>query len=124
MRRAASLAAARWAGAVDTVGSATLPYVLRTLRLGAAVASSGNASGAELHTTVFPFILRGVALLGMDSANLPIGPRRTLWARLSDDLLPRGIEDGITEVDLDTLEPVLDAIADGQARGRWVVRVS
>ena len=118
------LESARWAGAVDTVGSATLPYVLRTLRLGAAVASSGNASGAELHTTVFPFILRGVALLGMDSANLPIGPRRTLWARLSDDLLPRGIEDGITEVDLDTLEPALDAIADGQARGRWVVRVS
>ena len=118
------LESARWAGAVDTVGSATLPYVLRTLRLGAAVASSGNASGAELQTTVFPFILRGVALLGMDSANLPIGPRRSLWARLSDDLLPRGIEDGITEVDLDTLEPALDAIADGQARGRWVVRVS
>ena len=118
------LESARWAGAVDTVGSATLPYVLRTLRLGAAVASSGNASGAELHTTVFPFILRGVALLGMDSANLPIGPRRSLWARLADDLLPRGIDDGITEVDLDTLEPALDAIADGQARGRWVVRVA
>jgi acrylyl-CoA reductase (NADPH) len=118
------LESTRWAGAVDTVGSATLPYVLRTLRLGAAVASSGNASGAELHTTVFPFILRGVALLGMDSANLAIGPRRTLWSRLADDLLPRGIEDGITEVDLDTLEPALDAIADGQARGRWVVRVS
>src|SRR5690349_3025932 len=114
----------RWAGAVDTVGSATLPYVLRTMRLGAAVASSGNASGAELHTTVFPFILRGVALLGMDSANLPIAQRRSLWARLSDDLLPRGIDDGITEVDLDTLEPALDAIAAGEARGRWVVRVA
>jgi acrylyl-CoA reductase (NADPH) len=118
------LESARWAGAVDTVGSATLPYVLRTLRLGAAVAASGNASGAELHMTVFPFILRGVALLGMDSANLPIEPRRALWARLSDDLLPRGIDDGITEVDLDTLEPALDAIADGQARGRWIVRVA
>jgi acrylyl-CoA reductase (NADPH) len=118
------LESARWAGAVDTVGSATLPYVLRTLRLGAAVASSGNASGSELITTVFPFILRGVALLGMDSANLPIEQRRSLWARLSDDLLPRGIDDGITEVNLDTLEPALDAIADGQARGRWVVRVS
>ena len=60
----------------------------------------------------------------MDSANLPIGPRRSLWARLADDLLPRGIDDGITEVDLETLEPALDAIADGQARGRWVVRVA
>jgi len=118
------LDSARWAGAVDTVGAATLPYVLRTLKLGAAVASSGNASGAELATTVFPFILRGVALLGMDSANMAIEPRRALWGRLATDLLPRGIDDGITEVDLDTLEPALDAIVAGQARGRWVVRVS
>ncbi len=118
------LDAARWAGAVDTVGAATLPYVLRTLKLGAAVASSGNASGAELATTVFPFILRGVALLGMDSANMAIEPRRALWNRLATDLLPRGIDDGITEVDLDTIEPALDAIVAGQARGRWVVRVS
>ena len=57
----------RWAAAVDAVGAATLPYVLRTLRTGGAVAASGNASGPKLDTTVFPFILRGVALLGMDS---------------------------------------------------------
>ena len=118
------LDSARWAAAVDTVGTATLPYVLRTLRIGAAVASSGNASGAALETTVFPFILRGVALLGMDSANMAIEPRRALWDRLATDLLPRGIADGITELDLDTLEPALDAIPDGQARGRWVVKVS
>ena len=117
------LDSARWAGAVDTVGSATLPFVLRTLRLGAAVASSGNASGAELVTTVFPFILRGVALLGMDSANMAIEPRRALWNRLATDLLPRGLGDGISEVDLDTVEPALDAIVAGQARGRWVVRI-
>lgn len=114
----------RWAGAVDTVGAATLPYVLRTLRIGAAVASSGNASGAELSTTVFPFILRGCALLGMDSANMAIEQRRALWARLATDLLPRGIADGISEVTLDTLEPALDAIHAGQARGRWVVRIA
>jgi acrylyl-CoA reductase (NADPH) len=118
------LDSARWAGAVDTVGTATLPYVLRTLRLGAAVASSGNASGAELNTTVFPFILRGVSLLGMDSANMAIERRRALWARLATDLLPRGIDDGVTEVDLDAVEPALDAIVAGQARGRWVVRVT
>jgi acrylyl-CoA reductase (NADPH) len=118
------LESARWAGAVDTVGEATLPYVLRTLRTGSAVASSGNASGAELHATVFPFILRGVALLGIDSVNMAIEARRELWARLGGDLLPRGIGDGITEVDLDTLEPALDAIVAGEARGRWVVRVT
>ena len=113
----------RWAGAVDTVGAATLPYALRTLRIGAAVASSGNASGAELATTVFPFILRGCALLGMDSANMAIDRRRALWQRLASDLLPRGVADGITEVTLDTLEPALDGIHAGQARGRWLVRV-
>ena len=118
------LDSARWAGAVDTVGAATLPYVLRTLRNGAAVASSGNASGADLTTTVFPFILRGVALLGMDSANMPIEARRALWDRLATDLRPRGMEDSVTEVTLETLEPALDAIVEGRARGRWVVRVS
>jgi acrylyl-CoA reductase (NADPH) len=118
------LDSARWAAAVDTVGSATLPYVLRTLRIGAAVASSGNASGAELTTTVFPFILRGVALLGMDSANMAIAVRRALWGRLASDLLPRGIGEGITEVGLDTLEPALDAIVNGEARGRWIVRIA
>ena len=118
------LESTRWAGAVDTVGAATLSYVLRTLRIGAAVASSGNASGAELATTVFPFILRGVALLGMDSGNMAIEPRRALWRRLATDLLPRGIGDRIREVDLDTLESALDAIVAGAARGRWVVRVA
>ena len=120
------LESGRWAGAVDTVGTATLPYVLRTLRPGAAVASSGNASGAGLRTTVLPFILRGVSLLGMDSANMAIDERRALWARIATDLRPAGLDDGrlgITEVDLDGLEPALDAILAGRARGRWVVRV-
>ena len=113
----------RWAGAVDPVGAATLPYVLRTLRTGAAVASSGNASGPKLDTTVFPFILRGVALLGMDSAQMPIDRRRAIWARLATDLRPRTLGDGLTEVTLDTLDGALDGIIAGGARGRWVVRV-
>ena len=121
------LESARWAGAVDTVGAATLPYVLRTLRPGAAVASSGNAGGAALTTTVLPFILRGVALLGMDSANLAIEARRALWERIATDLRPNGLDDGalgVTEVDLDGVEPALDAILAGQSRGRWLVRVA
>ncbi|MEA2606277.1 MAG: acrylyl-CoA reductase [Chloroflexota bacterium] len=119
------LESARWAGAVDTVGAATLPYVLRTLRPGAAVASSGNAGGAKLETTVLPFILRGVALLGMDSANMPIGERRALWARIATDLRPNGLDGGagVTEVPLAGVEVALDAILAGRARGRWVVRI-
>jgi acrylyl-CoA reductase (NADPH) len=118
------LESARWAGAVDSVGGATLPYVLRTLRPGAAVASSGNAGGPKLATTVLPFILRGVALLGMDSSAVPIEARRALWGRLGSDLRPKGLGEGVTEVTLETLEPALDGILAGAARGRWVVRVS
>ncbi len=113
----------RWAGAIDAVGAATLPYVLRTLRKGAAVAASGNASGPKLDTTVFPFILRGVALLGMDSVQLAIERRRAIWSRLATDLRPRSLGEHVTEVTLDTLDDALDAIVAGAARGRWVVRV-
>ncbi len=113
----------RWAGAVDAVGAATLPYVLRTLRTGAAVAACGNASGAKFETTVFPFILRGAALLGMDSVNMPIGRRRELWERLATDLRPRDLGLHCTEVTLDTLDAALDAIVAGGARGRWIVRI-
>jgi acrylyl-CoA reductase (NADPH) len=113
----------RWAGAVDAVGAATLPYVLRTLRIGAAVAASGNAGGPKLDTTVFPFILRGVALLGMDSVNVPIARRRRIWDRLATDLRPRALGRHVHEVSLDTLDDALDAIIAGKARGRWVVRV-
>jgi acrylyl-CoA reductase (NADPH) len=113
----------RWAGAVDSVGGATLPYVLRTLRQGAAVAASGNAGGPRLETTVFPFILRGVALLGMDSVAVPIGRRRRIWDRLATDLRPRALGEHVHEVTLDTLDPALDGIVAGAARGRWVVRI-
>jgi len=117
------LESARWAGAVDTVGGPTLPFILRTLRRGAAVASCGNAGGVALTTTVQPFILRGVAILGMDSAGMPIAERRALWQRLAGDLRPPDLGSALAEVDLDGLEGALDAIVAGQARGRWVVRI-
>jgi acrylyl-CoA reductase (NADPH) len=113
----------RWAGAVDSVGAATLPYILRTLKRGGAAAACGNASGPALVTTVFPFILRGIALLGMDSAYLPIAQRRRLWARLATDLRPRALAERVTEIPLDEVETALDAIRNGDARGRWVVRI-
>jgi acrylyl-CoA reductase (NADPH) len=113
----------RWAGAVDAVGGVTLPYILRTLRTGAAVAASGNAGGPKLETTVFPFILRGVALLGMDSVTVPIERRRHIWDRLATDLRPRDLGVHATEVTLDTLDAALDGIVAGAARGRWIVRI-
>jgi acrylyl-CoA reductase (NADPH) len=114
----------RWAGAVDAVGGATLPYILRTLKRDGAVAASGNAGGPRFSTTVFPFILRGAALLGMDSVPVPIARRRMIWDRLATDLRPRSLGEHCQEVTLDTLEPALDGIVAGGARGRWIVRVA
>ncbi len=110
-------------GRSDCVGGAALAYVLRTLRHGAAVAASGNAGGPALVTTVFPFILRGVALLGMDSAALPIDERRRLWERAANDLRPADGAVPIRVVELGDLTPALEAILAGRADGRWVVRV-
>jgi len=114
----------RWAGAVDCVGGTALPYILRTLRCRGAVAASGNTGGPGLATTVFPFILRGVALLGIDSAGVPIDERRALWGRIATDLRPLALGEEVTEVDLDGLEPALDAILAGRANGRWLVRLA
>src|SRR5689334_9726207 len=82
------LQSVRWAGAVDAVGGQTLANVLATLAPGAAVAASGNVGGAELPTTVLPFILRGVTLFGIDSAGTPIERRREVWGRIASDLKP------------------------------------
>ena len=118
------LESARWAAAIDGVGGPTMPYILRTLRVGAAVASCGNAGGPAFSSTVLPFILRGVAVLGMDSVTVPIDERRALWNRLATDYRPRGLGEDVTEVTLDTLETALDGIVAGKARGRWIVRVA
>lgn len=112
----------RWAAAVDSVGGATLAAILSQLANGGLVAASGNTAGLKLETTVAPFILRGVTLAGIDSANHPIEDRRALWARLADDLRPRQL-DASREVGLDELEATLDAILQGAIRGRVLVRV-
>ncbi len=114
----------RWAGVVDPVGGASLAYALRTLRRGAAVAASGNTGGAELHTTVLPFILRGIALYGIDSAQTPLARRREVWDRLAGDLRPPALDELVTrEVGLDELGSVLEETRRGGARGRTLVRV-
>jgi acrylyl-CoA reductase (NADPH) len=113
----------RWAGAVDCVGGSTLPYILRTLRRGGTVAASGNTGGPAFSTTVFPFILRAVGLVGIDSAVVPLAERRATWERIATDMRPNGLGDALTEVTLDTLPGALDAILAGRARGRWIVRV-
>lgn len=113
----------RWAGAVDCVGGATLAAVLRSLRYGGAVAASGLTGGSGLETTVYPFIVRGTALLGVDSVATPIAVRRATWATVADEL-PADLVGNMVdrEVDLDQLDGALDEILAGQVRGRILVR--
>ncbi len=114
----------RWAAAVDCVGGATLAEVLSTLEYGGAVAASGLTGGAALNTTVMPFILRGVALLGIDSVQLPIEPRRELWAQLGGALRPRHLDELTHEVDVRDVVAVLDEVRAGRYSGRAVVKVA
>ncbi len=114
----------RWAAVVDPVGGKATAYALRTTRYGGAVAVSGLTGGTSLSTTVFPFILRGVSLLGIDSVDTPGDVRREVWRRLGSDLRPNGLEDQITrEIGLDDLDPFLDEVLAGKAKGRTVVRI-
>ncbi|MBP1820563.1 oxidoreductase [Mycobacterium sp. OAE908] len=114
----------RWAGAIDCVGGATLADVLSTIRYGGAVAASGLTGGAGLQTTVMPFILRGVSLLGIDSVQIPIGPRRALWEQLGSSLRPQHISDVLHDVDAKDVVGVLDEVRAGRYSGRAVVRIA
>lgn len=118
------LARAQWAAAVDCVGGATLADVLSTLKYGGAVAASGLTGGVALNTTVMPFILRGVALLGIDSVQMPIGPRRALWEKLGGALKPRHLDDVTHEVDIKDVVSVIDDVRAGRYAGRAVVKVA
>jgi len=114
----------RWAGAVDCVGGATLADVLSTIRYGGAVAASGLTGGAGLQTTVMPFILRGVSLLGIDSVQMPIGPRRALWEQLGSSLRPQHLSDVLHDVDAKDVVGVLDEVRAGRYSGRAAVRIA
>ena len=117
------LQSVRWSGAVDAVGGPTLAHVLATLAPGGAVAASGNVGGADLPTTVLPFILRGVTLFGIDSAGTPIDRRREVWARIASDLKPAVLDAMAQEVDLAHLEGALDEIGRGGVTGRYLVQL-
>ncbi len=112
---------ARWAGAIDTVGGPTLEALLSQMQPHATAAACGNAQGADLATTVFPFILRGVRLVGVDSNTAPMDDRRAAWARLAT-LIPASIRDRLTTtIALADVPAWADRIVRGEVEGRVVV---
>jgi putative YhdH/YhfP family quinone oxidoreductase len=112
-----------WAGALDSVGSDTLAWLARTMQQDGAIASFGNAAGAELHTTVFPFILRGVKLLGVDSAATLMPLRKKMWQRLAGDLRPKALGQIAHSIPFAQLSEVFPKILRSEIRGRTVIEI-
>jgi len=117
------LAKERWAGGIDVVGSTTLANVLSMIRYGGAVAACGLAGGMDLPTTVAPFILRGVSLIGIDSVMCPLARREAAWRRLETDLDREKIAATANEIGLEEVIATGRRIVDGKVRGRIVVKI-
>jgi acrylyl-CoA reductase (NADPH) len=113
----------RFGGGIDSVGSQTLANLLSMTRYGGAVAACGLAGGMDLPTSVAPFILRGVSLLGIDSVKCPQARRREAWARLASDLDRGALASMTTEIGLDEVVEAGAAIVAGKVRGRIVVKI-
>lgn len=116
-----ALLAERWAGAVDVVGGDMLSQVIKTLRYGASVACCGLVGAAQLETTVFPFILRSVNLLGVDSVQLPLSHKTAMWQRLAQDWKPVQLSAMARVLSFDELEGGLASLLQGQVVGRLVL---
>ncbi len=113
----------RWAGAVDSVGSKTLANVIASTKYGGAVAACGLAQGMDLPTSVAPFILRGVSLLGIDSVMAPLSRRQEAWDRLAADLDLAKLEAMTKTISLDDVPAAATDILAGKVRGRLVVEI-
>jgi acrylyl-CoA reductase (NADPH) len=113
-----------WAGAVDVVGGATLAWLTRTMMPHGCIASSGLTGGIELNTTVMPFILRGVKLLGIDSVMCPMQTRLEVWRRLASDLRPAKLSEAAQQISLAQLPSAFETLLKGGARGRFVVKLN
>lgn len=113
----------RWAGAIDTVGGNTLATVLKGCQRHGNVACCGNAHSFYLNTTVFPFILNGINLLGIDSATCPMNLRKDIWAKLSKEWRPAALHQISNLITLDELPEKIDLILQSKVRGRFVVKL-
>ena len=115
---------AQWAAALDSVGGATLAWLTRTMQQNGVIASFGNAGGAELNTTVLPFILRGVRLVGIDSAATAMPLRQEIWDRLANEWHPQQLGKIAHTVAFEQLPQIFPKVLNGESRGRTVVKIA
>ncbi|WP_028579595.1 YhdH/YhfP family quinone oxidoreductase [Desulfogranum japonicum] len=115
----------RWTGAIDTVAGNILSTAIKTTKYGGSVTCCGNVGSAELHSSIYPFILNGVSLLGIDSVNCPVDTRMAVWNKIASDWKLEYLDKITTELpDLEALDERIDLILQGKNRGRAIVRVS
>lgn len=112
-----------WAGAVDNLGGDVLSWLASTMKVAGALASIGLAASHDFKTTVMPFILRGVSLVGIDSVNAAMDVRKNVWQRLASDLKPRHLDEMATTVAFANLPGVFDQFLKAQVKGRTVVKI-
>lgn len=114
----------QWAAALDSVGGATLAWLTRTMQQNGVIASFGNAGGVELNTTVLPFILRGVRLIGIDSAATAMHLRQEIWHRLANEWRPQQLDKLAHTVDFEQLPEVFPKMLKGESHGRTVIKIA
>lgn len=114
----------QWAGAIDAVGGDILAWLTRTMMYGGCIAASGLTAGTELHTTVMPFILRGVKLLGIDSSACPMERRKEVWRHLAQDMKPAHLKTMAQIITMADLPQAFATVLAGKARGRFVVKIA
>lgn len=114
----------QWAGVIDVVGGDMLASALKATRYGGTVTCAGLVGSPELNTTVFPFILRSVSLIGIDSAECPMGPRIAAWERMAGEWKPDCLETLTSEITLDQVTEQLQALLKGQGHGHYLVRIA
>ena len=112
----------QWNGVIDTVGGPPLSTALKTTKLGGVITTCGNVAGAELSTTVFPFILRGLRLIGIDSQNCPYDLRKKLWKLLATDWKLPNLNAGLKEVSMEEMMNEIELILRSEVKGRVVLR--
>ncbi|MBC2374878.1 acryloyl-CoA reductase [Listeria welshimeri] len=112
-----------YAGAIDCVGGKPLSYLLTAVQYGGAVTTCGMSAGGKLDTTVFPFILRGVQLLGIDSVLCPMQKRTQIWQRLATDFKLANLDELATEINFQTLPEALHQVMNGGVTGRYLVKI-
>jgi putative YhdH/YhfP family quinone oxidoreductase len=115
----------RWAGAIDTVAGNLLATAIKTTQYGGSVTCCGNVGSAELHSSIYPFILNGVSLLGIDSVNCPVNVRMQVWRKIASEWKVDHLDKITTELDsLESLDERMGLILEGKNRGRAIVKIS